>query len=299
MNDQQTLSLDWTKEEDVFKFAPNPFFSKLYNTELPGKGLVHAAHPACEYREYYSQQHSIVVHLKPEYHSLRRMGDSVEVENVNVGDMAIIPANVNHWQRIDAEVSGAIILTIEPDIISNIARETVNPDSVELLPTFAKPDALIQGIALSLKANLDSGAYDKLYAESLFNAFSMHLLTNYCTRKFNPNSKESSGLAPFKLKQILDLIGDSFTEEVSTSQLANYLHMSQFHFTREFKKSVGVTPYHYIMQQRVKMAKRVLKQQDASIAEVAVECGFSNQSHLGRVFKQHTGTTPKRFRDGN
>ena len=299
MNNQQTLSIDCTREEDYLNFYPNESLVKVYKTGLPGKGLIYASHPACEYKEHSYQQHGIFVHLKPEYHSLRRMGDSVEVENVNVGDIAIIPANVNHWQRIDTAVVEGIVLAIEPDIISNIARETVNPDSVELLPTFAKPDALLQGIALSLKANLDSGAYDKLYAESLFNAISMHLLTNYCTRKFNPNYKESSGLAPFKLKQILDLIGDSFTEEVSTSQLANYLHMSQFHFTREFKKSVGVTPYHYIMQQRVKMAKRVLKQQDASIAEVAVECGFSNQSHLGRVFKQHTGTTPKRFRDGN
>ncbi|MEO0844794.1 MAG: helix-turn-helix transcriptional regulator, partial [Cyanobacteria bacterium J06643_5] len=85
----------------------------------------------------------------------------------------------------------------------------------------------------------------------------------------------------------------------SLLELANFLNLSQFHFCREFKKSVGVTPHHYIMQQRVKMAKRVLKQQNLPIAEVAVECGFSNQSHLGRVFKQHTGTTPRRFRDGN
>mgnify|MGYP001791650959 FL=1 len=145
---------------------------------------------------------------------------------------------------------------------------------------------------------MDSGSYDKLYAESLFNAFSMHLLTNYCTRKIKPKDC-GNGLAPFHLKQILELIGDNLSEEISLLELARFLDMSQFHFCREFKKSVGVTPHHYIMQQRVKMAKRVLKQQDLPIAEVAVECGFSNQSHLGRVFKQHTGTTPRRFRLSN
>ena len=145
---------------------------------------------------------------------------------------------------------------------------------------------------------MDSGSYDKLYAESLFNALSMHLLTHYCTRKIKLQDC-GNGLAPFKLKQILELINDSLSEEISLLELAKFLNLSQFHFCREFKKSVGVTPHHYIMQQRVKMAKRVLKQQDASIAEVAVECGFSNQSHLGRVFKQHTGTTPRRFRLGS
>ena len=215
-----------------------------------------------------------------------------------MGDIAIIPANVNHWQRIDAPIAEGIAISIEPDIISNIAREIVNPDSVELLPTFAKPDGLIQNIAFSLKANLDSGSYDKLYAESLFNAFSMHLLTHYCTRKIKPKDC-GNGLAPFKLKQILELINDSLSEEISLLELASFLNLSQFHFCREFKKSVGVTPHHYIMQQRVKMAKRILKQQKLSIAQVAVECGFSNQSHLGRVFKQHTGTTPRRFRLGS
>jgi AraC family transcriptional regulator len=53
------------------------------------------------------------------------------------------------------------------------------------------------------------------------------------------------------------------------------------------------------MQQRVEMAKRILKQQNLPIAEVALECGFSNQSHLGRTFKKHTGVTPKKFRLDN
>ncbi|MBV6626076.1 MAG: hypothetical protein KI793_24605, partial [Rivularia sp. (in: Bacteria)] len=208
MNNQQTLSINCTKEEDYLKFYPNESFVKVYETGLPGKGLIHASHSACEYNEHSYQQHGIFVHLKPEYNSLRRMGDSVEVENVNVGDIAIIPANVNHWQRIDTPVAEGIAITIEPDIISHISRETVNPDSVELLPTFAKPDALIHSIAFSLKANLDSGAYDKLYAESLFNAFSMHLLTHYCTREIKPQHC-GNGLAPFHLKQILELIGDN------------------------------------------------------------------------------------------
>lgn len=245
MNNQQTLSIDLTKEEDAFKFVANHFFTKVYETGLPGKRLIHASHPACEYNEHYIQQHGIVVHLKPERNSLRRLGDSVKIENVNVGDMAIIPANVNHWQRIDTKQSEAVVLTIEPHVISHITRENVNPDSVELLPTFAKPDVLIQGIAFSLKTNLDSGSYDKLYAESLFNALSMHLLTHYCTRKIK--SKDcANGLAPFKLKQILELINDSLSEEISLLELANFVNLSQFHFCREFKKSVGVTPMFYV-----------------------------------------------------
>ena len=96
MNNQQTLSIDCTREEDYLNFYPNESLVKVYKTGLPGKGLIYASHPACEYIESYAPQNGIVVHLKAERNSLRKVGDSVEVENPNVGDMAIIPANVIH-----------------------------------------------------------------------------------------------------------------------------------------------------------------------------------------------------------
>ena len=82
MNNQQTLSIDLTKEEDAFKFVTNHFFTKVYETGLPGKRLIYASHPACEYNEHYIQQHGIVVHLKPERNSLRRLDYSSKCQSL-------------------------------------------------------------------------------------------------------------------------------------------------------------------------------------------------------------------------
>ena len=227
----------------------------------------------------------------------RRLDGVFQTENHVFGSTGIVPANVEHWMTWKKPIEFSVI-SIHHDFLAYTAYEFVNPDKVELIPTFAQPDYFISGISLAIKHELTANFYGcKLLAESLFHQLAVHLLGKYTTYKLQ--IKEYDGLAPYKLKQILDLIGDSLREEVSIAQMASFLDMSQFHFCREFKKSLGVTPHHYIMQQRVKMAKRILKQQKLSIAQVAVECGFSNQSHLGRVFKQHTGTTPRRFRLGS
>jgi AraC family transcriptional regulator len=71
--------------------------------------------------------------------------------------------------------------------------------------------------------------------------------------------------------------------------------MSESHFSRSFKRSVGIAPHQYLMQQRVERAKQLLKRQAISISHIALDCGFANQTHLTKVFRQMTGVTPKAY----
>ena len=108
----------------------------------------------------------------------------------------------------------------------------------------------------------------------------------------------NEGLDPAKLKRVIDLISDRILEGISVSEIAEHIDMSTSYFSHQFKKSIGLTPHQYIVQQRIEMAQRLLKQrQDLSLADIAIECGFTHQSHLGRVFKEHTGITLKQYRE--
>ena len=298
MNNQQTLSIDTLKKEGSQKVLPNPRILSSHDAGWQNMVLEYHRQPAHEMPVANFQQHALVVSVN-EYFTECKMDSQFESKNTRRGDLVLIPANMDYWAA-DITIANAdvIVLSIDPQQLLQANQELIKGDAIELIPTFPKSDAFIYGTAIALKQELETNYKGcSLYAESLFNGLAVHLLQKYATSK--PQIKEYNGLAPFQLRQVLDLINDSLSEEISLLELAGFLNLSQFHFCREFKKSVGVTPHHYIMQQRVKMAKRVLKQQNLPIAEVAVECGFSNQSHLGRVFKQHTGTTPRRFRNGN
>ena len=72
--------------------------------------------------------------------------------------------------------------------------------------------------------------------------------------------------------------------------------MSTHYFCHLFKQSTGIAPYQYVIQQRIAKAKRLLKQQDLSLVDVALACGFVSQSAFNRTFKQHVGTTPRKYR---
>ncbi|MCU0570810.1 MAG: helix-turn-helix transcriptional regulator [Oculatellaceae cyanobacterium Prado106] len=73
--------------------------------------------------------------------------------------------------------------------------------------------------------------------------------------------------------------------------------MSRYHFASLFKQSMGVSPYQFILMQRVERAKQLLKQSELTLTAIASMCGFANQSHFIRRFRQWVGVTPKVFRN--
>ena len=104
------------------------------------------------------------------------------------------------------------------------------------------------------------------------------------------------GLPSRQLQQVLDYIDAHLDQEIKLADLAQLPDMSQFHFSRLFKQSLGLSPYQYLLQQRVERAKQLLKNTDRLIIDIALDCGFNSHSHLSKQFKQLTGMTPKAYR---
>jgi AraC-like DNA-binding protein len=104
------------------------------------------------------------------------------------------------------------------------------------------------------------------------------------------------GLSPGAMRRVREYVEVHLNERMQLTELAAVAGLSVYHFAREFKHSVGVTPHYYIVQRRVEQAQAMLTRTDLSVAEIALAAGYSDQSHLTRQFRHVLGTTPRDFR---
>ncbi|WP_017299150.1 helix-turn-helix domain-containing protein [Nodosilinea nodulosa] len=210
------------------------------------------------------------------------------------GGMTLVPMQHAHSGAWNQPHEGFAI-SLKPELLTRNAAELLAVDQVELLPQKPLYDPFILQVGLALKADLESRRPGgRLYAETMATALAVHLLRNYSAHT-HKSVNYLGGLSTTQLKRVIDYINDHLEQELSLEKMAAIAQLSSYHFCRSFKRSMGLTPHQYVIQQRVERAKVLLKDQKMGISEVATACGFSHQSHLNRHFKRLTGVTPNFF----
>ncbi|MBU6418771.1 MAG: AraC family transcriptional regulator [Proteobacteria bacterium] len=104
------------------------------------------------------------------------------------------------------------------------------------------------------------------------------------------------GMRGVRLRRAVDYIESHLGEDVRLRTLASVVGFSVHHFSDVFKAETGLAPHHFLIERRIHRAKELLLETKMPIAEIALEVGFSGQSHLTLNFRKLTGTTPLRFR---
>ena len=294
---QNFPTIDWTQKDRCSPLFPN---SSLLSSHKAGwENLTlehHFVRSVWETPNIRYAQHTIVIHLNAKTNLERKIGDRRQDYNMSIGDIAMIPAHVNHY-AVNKEKCEGLFLALDPQFVSQIVYETVDPNSTELVPTFIESDPLIYYLGLALKSELETDYFgSRPYVESLTTALAAHIIKKYSTRKLKLD-RYDGGLSRYSLRQALSYINDNLhSTNLKIAEIAIVVGMSPYYFSRLFRQSMGLSPHEYLTQRRLEVAKQMLKKTNLPIVEITAEVGFNSQSHFITLFKQQVGTTPLKYR---
>lgn len=108
--------------------------------------------------------------------------------------------------------------------------------------------------------------------------------------------RDSGGLAPWQERRAKTLMVADLARTVTLAELALACGLSRGHFSLAFRQSVGCPPHRWLLLQRLERAMHLMVASDKSLCEIAIETGFSDQSHLTRAFSQYVETSPAAWR---
>ena len=104
------------------------------------------------------------------------------------------------------------------------------------------------------------------------------------------------GLALWQLEHATEIMEAHVGRRICLSAVARECGLTVSHFARAFRVSTGVAPSQWLLDRRIAMAKRLLSTTPKKLSEIALDCGFTDQSHFTRVFGRRVGVSPGRWR---
>lgn len=167
--------------------------------------------------------------------------------------------------------------------------------SVQVPSPWTTHDPVLSRLEPLLLAMLENQAsVSRLFVDHLATATALHIAEQY--GGLRPAVLRPGGLAPWQEKRARDIIAANLAKELPLSDVAAECGLSLSHFSKAFKASAGVTPHGWLQASRVAKARELLKRPSSSLAEIAMSCGFADQSHFNKVFRTETGVTPGAWR---
>ncbi len=189
-------------------------------------------------------------------------------------------------------------LHLSRELVSRVAEEVVGVElaRLELIDQVGFQDPLLSQVALALWRELDQPApAGSLYAQSAAQLLAVHLLRHYSESRARLRAvpPPPHGLTERQVLQVRAYIREHLSEPLSLDTLAQQVGFSPYHFSRLFRQVQGTSLHQFVLRQRLQRAQQLLEQTEMPLAQVALACGFTHQSHLTRVFKEQVGCTPR------
>jgi len=157
-------------------------------------------------------------------------------------------------------------------------------------------DRVMWGLANALLDSVErANERSTLFIDHVALTFCAHVVKAYGNAAI-PEDTASGGLSPWQLRRVLDFISAHLNDDHSIAELARECGLSSGYFSRAFRQTTGVTPHQWVIRRKVERARQLLLGNGLGLADIALVCGFVDQSHFTRVFTKLEGESPGRWR---
>jgi AraC family transcriptional regulator len=210
------------------------------------------------------------------------------------GDVKIVPPGVPRvWETESATIKLSMYLS--PTLMFSTAEAMgVDPDRVAIAPRLHVRDPRIEYIGWAVKAELEAAEpLGRIYGDSLGIALASHLLRAYAPVAAQ---RDNDRLPRRRLTRVLGYVRANIASDLSLAELAKIAGVSPSHFKTLFKETVGMPVHQYVIRRRVEYAAELLQAGDCALADVALQAGFANQSHMARCIRRMLHVTPAGLR---
>lgn len=166
-------------------------------------------------------------------------------------------------------------------------------------PEYGAHDPILHHLAAAVAPLIQrETAGDQLLLDHVALAVQTHLLGAYGGAPRNASPSRRS-LAPWQERRAKEFIDANLVRNVSLSEIAEQCRLSTSHFSRAFRQTTGRPPHRWLLERRVEAAKAMLAAGAVPLAQIAMDCGFSDPSHFSRMFAKVVGEPPAAWRRSN
>ncbi len=162
-------------------------------------------------------------------------------------------------------------------------------------PGCGMDDATVRSLGSSLARAFETPEqFSRIFMDHVTLALAAHVAQAY--GGMAPHTRTRGGLAPWQERRAKERFSARLDGDIVLKEVATECGLSVSHFSRAFRQSVGIAPHAWLLRRRVEVSQDLLRNRRWTLSEVALACGFADQSHFTRVFTREVGVSPGAWR---
>lgn len=213
------------------------------------------------------------------------------------GSIRFIPPDIPFEAEL-CETADTVHLYLRREVWNDVAMEMTekDPSKVVLQEGLVQVEPMLGALCMAGLTAMTSRDPEPLFTDHLARCIASHIMSVHMGIKPNWRLSKTGRVISPEVTRAIDFIEANADRSIGLEDIANAAFRSPSHLARVFASEVGMPPHRFLISVRIKRAQQLLANTTKPIAEIALDCGFTHQEHLTRIFRKHFETTPAAYR---